>query len=275
MKMSLETLERVIASSTAKEIDFLVYIMRFQDNMGIVRGITRAEVCSAIGIHKSKFYATILSLETKGIIRVFWSEKRHGFWTMSVIGNSFAGKEDYKKGYINLNTNFLWSAEFLTLTRAEKIICLKILAIYRENKHKIALSFKTLTAWTGSSLQSVTKHIASIKTLFDVTVDKGIITVNIDSCAHMFARNLDSESHTHNKHLVDYILAVKNASSPLPDEMADTLSVFKVWGGKHGTNAVVTAILRCLDNYGKLIPKYINRLTQIVGRNKSLIELFY
>lgn len=275
MKLSLEIMKRIFNKATAKEIDFLLYVMRFQDNMGVIKGITSAEVCQTIGVHKSKFYDIIVKLEAKGLIRVFWNEKRHGFWTISVIDNFFVEKESYKKGYINLNTKFLWSDKFLNLTKAEKVICLKILALYRENRKKIPLRLQTLMDWTGTTMQSVKKYIFSIKAIFkDILLTGGIVTINLSSCFDEFSRNLKSERETHNKHLLKYILAVKKVS-PCDKEINDTLTIFKTLEDKHGVNAIITAIIKCLDTYKTLIPKYINKLAQIISKDKSLIELFY
>lgn len=64
----------IAAKITNKEIDFLIYISRFQDDNGKVYGIHYKELCETMHMSYQEFYNVKLSLEEKGFIKC---EKSH------------------------------------------------------------------------------------------------------------------------------------------------------------------------------------------------------
>ena len=53
---------------TSKEIDFLLYISRFQDNNGRVDGVYYKEICQRMHMSNQGFYDVKRSLTEKGLI---------------------------------------------------------------------------------------------------------------------------------------------------------------------------------------------------------------
>ncbi len=68
-KLSVIVLEKMIkANVTSKEIDFLLYIARFQNEYGIIQGIYYRDIMDYIHVSHQTFYDCKKSLEEKGII---------------------------------------------------------------------------------------------------------------------------------------------------------------------------------------------------------------
>ena len=53
---------------SSREIDFILYIARYQNDSGIVSSVYYKDVCSAIHISIQKFYDIIESLQAKDLI---------------------------------------------------------------------------------------------------------------------------------------------------------------------------------------------------------------
>lgn len=273
VKIKLKTLQKICEVCTAKELDFLLYTLRFQDKHGVVKGLTYKDVCSAIDINKSKFYDILTSLENKEIINVDWEKEYHGFWNYRLKNNTFWDDDDLKEGYININTAFLQDRKFLKLKQAEKIISLNLLARYRHGKKSFSFTLETLMKWTGKSLQSVKKYAKSLQNIFKtlLVTDKSII-FDFNKNETAFLRTATYENDTYNEHIVDYIVSVKKADSD--NESRKSVAQMFTQYKKYGRDVVNTAILYCIEMHKKLIPPYINTMISTIAIKNMPLTLF-
>ena len=88
------------------EIDFILYIARYQDEAGCVESVYYKDVCEKISISIQKFYDIIESLKGKGLILA--KKSRPSDIKIVLIGNSFE-QVDFEHGkvpgYLNVAQN--------------------------------------------------------------------------------------------------------------------------------------------------------------------------
>lgn len=264
MKLSLENLNKVTERCTKKEIDLLIYIGQFQDDYGVIKGIYYKDVLKNIGICKAYFYELLYSLEEKEIIKInFLSECT--YWEITLLDNIFVSDDDYKKGYIKLNYEILHSEGFKELTKSEKIIVLNLIKIKDYRNEMIKLTYRKLMEWTGKSLRSVKKFIRILKGIFKIVEKDNVCLI---SCTENFYTRRQSESGTLKKHLIEYRLRKSKCRADVKD-ILETITVLKQYKIK-SSEMIIDLIDKTINNFGTLIPKYLNKLAQIIKKEPSL-----
>lgn len=134
-KVSIEVLEKLIQQgATSKEIDFFLYVARYQNEYGTAEGIYYRDLCEDVGISYQGFYDCKQSLEEKGIISC---EKRSYYdHDITILDNSFAGKENFGRGYVSLHNDMVRSEEYRKLPAPAKLMALYLLREWQINKKK-------------------------------------------------------------------------------------------------------------------------------------------
>lgn len=122
-KIAIEVLEHAIqAGLSGAEVDMLLYIARYQNEAGIARGIYYKDVCENIQISYQAFYDCKKSLVEKGII---YAEKNNFFdWDITILNNSFLGKENFGRGYVSVASRMVRSENFRKLRANAKLMAL-------------------------------------------------------------------------------------------------------------------------------------------------------
>lgn len=140
-KIAIEVLEHAIrAGLSSSEVDMLLYIARYQNEAGIARGIYYKDVCENIQISYQAFYDCKKSLVEKGII---YAEKNNYFdWDITILNNSFLGKENFGRGYVSVASKMVRSATFRKL-RANA----KLMALYLQREWQISRKQTGKTAY--------------------------------------------------------------------------------------------------------------------------------
>ena len=131
MKIKYSLLEKLIPL-TNREIDFFMYIVRYQEEHGQVSGVYYGDVCEAIGICKQTFYNILQSLKEKGIITYTRSEKDHDYDIM-ILDNDFSYEGAYNEGYVNVARKIFHTKRFKELKAKEKVLLMLFLRITHEN----------------------------------------------------------------------------------------------------------------------------------------------
>ena len=131
MKIKYSLLEKLI-SLTNREIDFFMFIVRYQEDHGQVPGVYYRDVCQALGICKQTFYNTLQSLKEKGVITYTRSERDHDYDIM-ILDNDFSYPESYHEGYVNVSRQIFHTKRFRELKAKEKVLLLLFLRITHDN----------------------------------------------------------------------------------------------------------------------------------------------
>lgn len=180
-KISIEVLENAIrAGLTSAEVDMLLYIARFQNEAGIARGIYYKDVCEEIKISYQAFYDCKKSLEAKGII---YTEKNNYFdWDITILNNSFIGKENYGRGYVSVATKMIRTEVFRKFKANTKLMALYLLrewkisfkntkkTSYQILKENFFEKFKKLFSVTDRMLR---KYLGQLKPFLNVYLENG------------------------------------------------------------------------------------------------------
>lgn len=139
-KLSVTVLERMIKSKvSSKEVDFILYVGKYQNEYGTAEGIYYKDICDAAGLSCQGFYNCKRSLEEKGIISC--TKKYYFDYDITILDNSFAGKENYGRGYISLHLGLFASEEFRELKAGAKLMAMWLLRewlIYKSKSGKLS-----------------------------------------------------------------------------------------------------------------------------------------
>lgn len=127
-KLKNSVVDKMIAAHlTSNEIDFLIYVSRFQNDNGCVSGIHYKEVCEAMNISYQGFYDVKNSLEEKGFIR---SEKSNRIdHDITILNNEFRCDADVNEGYVNTNHNIFYMEEFFSLKAGAKLLAMHMMKV--------------------------------------------------------------------------------------------------------------------------------------------------
>ncbi|MEG0154536.1 MAG: hypothetical protein RR678_04005 [Lachnospiraceae bacterium] len=109
---------------TNKELDFILYIARYQNDVGCVEGVYYRDVCQNTTMCKQTFYKVLESLTAKGLIS--YQKGSHMDYNIRILQNDCSG-EHWKEGYINLNRKVFRDMRFKKMKVAEKYLVLDFL----------------------------------------------------------------------------------------------------------------------------------------------------
>lgn len=211
-KISISVLEKMIEKKvTGKEIDFLLYIARFQDDYGVVQGIYYRDIMEAINVSHQSFYDCKVSLEEKGLIRCV--KNSYYDWDITICDNSFKGKDNYGKGYINLHNNMVRSSEFMELKAGAKLMALWLFRewqIYRKKTGSNAyqINRKTLigkfTEMMHVSRRMIRSYLGELTPFLSIYLEAGrkyYITFRKE--ALIMSENRTTENEEYRRHSIE------------------------------------------------------------------------
>lgn len=177
-KLANDLLTKMIdAHLTGYEIDFVLYISKFQNVHGVVPGVYYKEVMAALGLSTQQFYNIKKSLIEKGIIK---SEKKSYYdHDITLVGNDSTEKGYLQRGYINTNKSVLTSTKFKNLKPNAKLMALDLIKITETtSKKQRAKSFKIAVKklydkyknFFGVTERVVRRYLKELKELFTIGI---------------------------------------------------------------------------------------------------------
>lgn len=117
--------EMIRNSLSGSEVDFILYIARYQNEDGCVESVYYKDVCEHIGISIQKYYDILRSLEDKQLIRC--EKKNPSDTAVTLIGNSFKDItyiQGKTPGYLNVIKNEFASKLFRKMKAGAKLFYL-------------------------------------------------------------------------------------------------------------------------------------------------------
>ena len=254
-------LDRMIAEKLqSKEVDFLLYVSRFQDEEGKVCGIYYKDVCAQMRMSHQEFYNVKLSLEKKGFIRC---EKSN--WTdhdITILGNR---EEDcLKEGYINTNHNIFYTKEFYRLKAGAKLLAMHLMKVsyagkgyFQIGKAKFYDETKGYTKRFGVTKRVLRGYLMNLKGLFfSIGLKNGIYY--IEPLKRIYRKMHEkSEQQRHEEHHVKSICRrakIKQADEDAQRDIGTLFHQYKervknISGSMMGL--VEQAVMRCLEVINK------------------------
>lgn len=261
-KINKNSFEHIVYSCTSKEIDLMLYLCKTADDFGSCRDLYYKSICKELHISKQTFYTALYALAEKALIRI---DFRYRSINVLIENNIFRSNKDYKKGYINLNYDFLYSREFQNSKLNIKRIALIVLNGYMTSKDKYIISvsklckkIKLLNKWV------LNEYIEVIKKWFDVDVPIKKIGFMSGSKVLTFVKKRTAEIAS--KSIMDRFLENKILSmcrrykvAYTAESLKDVLNLFRIYG-QTKINKLIMALCTTIETYGSLEPKLLTHI---------------
>lgn len=131
-------IDRMVQSKlSSREIDFILYLARIQDDYGWIHCVYYKDVCEAIGISAQKFYDILRSLQQKGLIS--YEKSGQVDYRICLIDNDFSTK-DFTCGYLNASEHDFQSEKFTSMKAGSKLLYL-YMQRFTKGKHMLVQKF--------------------------------------------------------------------------------------------------------------------------------------
>lgn len=168
-KIKNSILDRMMTSKlTSKEIDFLIYISRFQNDDGRVSGIHYKEVCNQMKMSYQRFYDVKNSLIKKGFISAEKSNRIDH--DITILGNKYENVENITEGYVNTNHNMFYHEAFFKLKAGAKILAMELLRMSYAGKGEFHIGttnfYVKYTRLFGVTKRVMRTYLMSLKEVF-------------------------------------------------------------------------------------------------------------
>lgn len=164
------------ARLTNKEIDFLIYVSRFQNDDGVVPGVYYKEVCENMHMSFQGFYDVKNTLIRKGFIR---SEKNSPTdHDITILDNAFLTENDMKAGYVNTNHNIFFHEKFAGLKAGAKLLAMELMKLSYAGTGECRIGtekfYKKYTQLFGVSKRVMRIYLMQLKIFFSIGIKEGI-----------------------------------------------------------------------------------------------------
>lgn len=163
------------AHLTSKEVDFMLFISRYQDSSGRIGGVHYKTLCEEMGMSYQEFYNVKRSLQEKGFI---CCEKNN--WMdhdITIIGNTEL--ECKESGYINTNHNIFYEKSFYKLKAGAKLLAMYLMKVTRAGEGHFEIYVKNFYDTEkednypkkfGVSVRILQSYLMSLKEFFSIGI---------------------------------------------------------------------------------------------------------
>lgn len=159
---------------TNAELDFLIFISRYQDEAGRITGIYYKDICEKLNLSIQTFYNIIRSLETKGIVRL--AKVDYTDWDILILDNDFRDK-NYSDGYMKMNQKIFRNETFKKLKAGEKLLAMHFFKICASGDRTYHISkerfYKDYKNNFGFEKRTLKKYLTSLRELFSIGIKDG------------------------------------------------------------------------------------------------------
>lgn len=170
MRLRVNLLNRILEKGlTAKEFDFLMFLLRYQDDEGKVVGVYHSMVCKEKGMCKQSFYSCLAELKNKNIINY---QRANGDYDVFLLGNEIVKKDSKGKGvqYINLDAAFFKTDSFKDLSCNAKLIAIdlyrQLIAGKGRKKYARSTFIDTYTKKLSVHKKTVLRYLTELHSVF-------------------------------------------------------------------------------------------------------------
>lgn len=173
MQIQYKILEKLV-SLTNREMDFFLYIARYQNEDGMVEGVYYKDICKEVGMCKQTFYNTLQSLQEKGIVE--YCKRTESDYDICICGNKLYDKKN-PEGYINLNRKIFRDKRFKNMRAKEKIMLLEFMKITHSNRgiYIIAVQkfYEKYERLFGISKRVIRCYLQTLRRYFSIHISAG------------------------------------------------------------------------------------------------------
>lgn len=254
---------------TKKEYEFLIFIARYQDCYGHVRGIYYKDIMENCSMSQMTFYTILRSLKQKGLIDY---KRMNKDYDITILNNDFSYEGSWNEGYINLNKIVFEEEKFKKLRVNEKILLMIFMrntyvnkGIYRVGTNKFYDDYTKLLGVTKKVLRS---YLHSLKEFFNIWTQKGKYFIKFVS--NTFKEKSETETDQYLGHIVQIGCRRNKVVVDSTATVKDTMQLIKQYRqqAKEAGQNIFEVLNSCLAECknGILNSKYIHKLIrQAIG----------
>ena len=263
MKIKYSLLDK-LNSLTNKEVDFILYVARYQDDYGCIRGMYYRDVCKNADMCKQTFYDTLRSLQAQGIITY---SRVNQDYDITILDNDFSYPGAYHEGYINVSRQVFHTRRFHELKAKEKLLLLHFMKIthsasgsYQIGTGKLYTKYMQLLGVTKRVLRG---YLHSLKKFFAIGIKDGKYFISY--LRTVFNDRVEvSETDQYMRHLVRVSCRRAKIKDFVPAAVKDVVTIMKQYRKEAQESSIGKSIFEivddCICQAKELNSKYIHKL---------------
>lgn len=265
MKIKYSLLDK-LNSLTNKEVDFILYVARYQDDYGCIRGMYYRDVCENADMCKQTFYDTLRSLQAQGIITY---SRVNQDYDITILDNDFSYPGAYHEGYINVSRQVFHTRRFHELKAKEKLLLLQFMKIthsasgsYQIRTGKLYTKYMQLLGVTKRVLRG---YLHSLKKFFAIGIKDGKYFISY--LRTVFNDRVEvSETDQYMRHLVRVSCRRAKIKDFVPAAVKDVVTIMKQYRKEAQESSIGKSIFEivddCICQAKELNSKYIHKLVR-------------
>lgn len=269
-KVILKCIEKKL---TKAELDFLLELVKYQTEDGIVRGVYYKDIMEKIDISYQTFYDIKKSLERKGMI---YSRKiNYTDHEIVIVDNKFVDQDGNSKmeAYLNLNLSVFDTEEFKKLKAGEKLLMLEFLRLQTSGKCKfstkigVSVFFEKYRALFGVQKRVLKSYLITLKQFFSIGIKDNMYYITVLQAT----KTKRNQTESFAKHMFGFKMLCREFKIKINlmkdiKKIYDILNLIKQYG-KYGCTFLVlrVAIIKALVFENKIEVQHLKKC-----KNKEL-----
>lgn len=242
-----------------------MYVARYQDDYGCIRGMYYRDVCENADMCKQTFYDTLRSLQAQGIITY---SRVNQDYDITILDNDFSYPGAYHEGYINVSRQVFHTRRFHELKAKEKLLLLHFMKIthsasgsYQIGIGKLYTKYMQLLGVTKRVLRG---YLHSLKKFFAIGIKDGKYFISY--LRTVFNDRVEvSETDQYMRHLVGVSCRRAKIKDFAPAAVKDVVTIMKQYR-KEAQESIGKSIFEivddCIRQAKELNSKYIHKLVR-------------
>lgn len=227
-KISYKILDR-IGRLTNAELNILLYMAKYQDDRGNIRGVYFRDVCTNLHICNQTFYNGLEALQEKNII----SYRKASYWDydVTILDNDFGHAEALKEGYVSLAHSCFDVSSLQRMGRIEKVMLLHLMKMtysvkgcYHIQKERF---YRKYAGIAGVRQKALMHAMHKVRQYFDISLRGKEYIIRAKHKVRQKSNRNRSEAEQLREHLLDTILRRHKMKSAGMEKRQDMLTLFR------------------------------------------------
>lgn len=180
--INYSVLER-IPMLTTMESNVFTFLVRYQDEDGLVIGVHYKDVMDEVGFKsRQTFYNALHSLRKKGFIS--YTQNATGDYDVTVLDNEGYTKQE-QHDYVNMNRNIFYDNAYYKMKSGEKYLLMLLMRATAKQKGRYVRNVKGFLGDMMEKLKVtrrvVFSYLRTIKKYFSIKIDHGLFVITFQS----------------------------------------------------------------------------------------------
>lgn len=268
-KLKNSVLDRMIEEKlTSKEIDFLIYVSRYQDDSGKVSGIHYKELCETMHMSYQGFYDVKQSLQEKGFIAVEKSNRIDH--DITILKNGYTDMNDITEGYVNTNHHIFYDEEFFEMKAGSKLLAMELLRMSyagtggEKGQFRIGTKrfYEKYTKMFAVTKRVMRTYLMELKRFFSIGIVEGMYYMRPKVSVYK-QRGQASENANYAAHNVNVICRRNKIKNPNNKDIEDMMTLVRQY--KKRAESIKLNIF-------ELLKKAVEKSLEILNNGSKIIK---